>query len=209
MHLPRVFGWLADMLGRKRMYGLELAISMSLGYEGFALPAVLYSGVVRFPAHLVINGTFAQALCGQSGAVSIIGTVCTIFAGIAVDGTPESRFKLIVWRFLTGIGTGGDYPLSSVITSEFASTRMRGRMMTAVFSAQGWGTFAAALVSFIVVVIYKHPIEHGPPSVPDVDRCWRLVIGIGCIPGVIGLYFRCVMFAELCIACASFAHFLA
>jgi len=41
-----------------------------------------------------------------------------------------------------GIGIGGDYPLSAVITSEFASTKSRGRLMTAVFAAQGWGNFS-------------------------------------------------------------------
>jgi len=40
-----------------------------------------------------------------------------------------------------GVGIGGDYPLSSVISSEFAATRIRGRMMTAVFANQGWGNF--------------------------------------------------------------------
>lgn len=40
-----------------------------------------------------------------------------------------------------GVGVGGDYPLSAVISSEFASTKIRGRMMTAVFAAQGWGNF--------------------------------------------------------------------
>jgi MFS family permease len=38
-----------------------------------------------------------------------------------------------------GVGIGGDYPLSAVIASEFSSTRIRGRMMTAVFANQGWG----------------------------------------------------------------------
>ena len=41
------------------------------------------------------------------------------------------------------IGAGGDCPLSAVITSEFASKRIRGRLMTAVFTAQGWGNFSA------------------------------------------------------------------
>jgi len=40
-----------------------------------------------------------------------------------------------------GVGIGGDYPLSAVISSEFAATKIRGRMMTAVFAAQGWGNF--------------------------------------------------------------------
>lgn len=80
--------------------------------------------------------------------------------------------------------------MSSVITSEFAATRIRGRMMTTVFSAQGWGQFTAAIVSVIVVAAYKNDIVNGPATVPGVDRCWRLLIGIGCIPAVIGLYFR-------------------
>jgi PHS family inorganic phosphate transporter-like MFS transporter len=44
---------------------------------------------------------------------------------------------LVFWRFIMGIGIGGDYPLSAVQTSEFAATRIRGRMMCAVFAMQG------------------------------------------------------------------------
>lgn len=45
-----------------------------------------------------------------------------------------------------GIGIGGDYPLSAVISSEFASTRIRGRMMTATFAAQGFGNFGMLIL---------------------------------------------------------------
>ena len=41
-----------------------------------------------------------------------------------------------------GVGIGGDYPLSAVIASEFSATRIRGRLMTAVFASQGWGNFS-------------------------------------------------------------------
>jgi len=47
-----------------------------------------------------------------------------------------------------GIGCGGDYPLSAVITSEFAPTRIRGRLMTAVFSCQGWGQLGALILGY-------------------------------------------------------------
>lgn len=74
---------------------------------------------------IIIIGTFAQALSGSGPTVSIIGV-------------------LIVWRFFMGIGIGGDYPLSAVISSEFAATRSRGRLMTAVFAFQGWGNFCSS-----------------------------------------------------------------
>ncbi|KAF5367177.1 hypothetical protein D9758_004043 [Tetrapyrgos nigripes] len=140
------FGWLADIVGRKRMYGFELII--------------------------IIIACFAQALCGSAPAVSVIGV-------------------LIVWRFIMGIGIGGDYPLSAVISSEFASTRIRGRLMNAVFAFQGWGNFVAALVAFIITAAYKDSIlndtsaNHRP-----VDFMWRILIGLGCVPGCIALYFR-------------------
>lgn len=38
-----------------------------------------------------------------------------------------------------GIGIGGDYPLSAIITSEFAPVHIRGRMVAAVFATQGLG----------------------------------------------------------------------
>ncbi|KAJ8521095.1 hypothetical protein ONZ45_g2139 [Pleurotus djamor] len=141
-----LFGWLADRLGRKRMYGIELMI--------------------------MIIATFGQAVSGSGPAVNVIGV-------------------LIVWRFLMGVGIGGDYPLSAVISSEFASTHIRGRMMTAVFASQGWGNFAAALVALIIVSGYKSSIIGDDPArYASIDPQWRLLIGLGCVPGVIALYFR-------------------
>ncbi|KZT22010.1 phosphate permease [Neolentinus lepideus HHB14362 ss-1] len=141
-----IFGWLADVLGRKRMYGIELMI--------------------------IIVATFGQAVSGNGHAVGIIGV-------------------LVVWRFIMGVGIGGDYPLSAVISSEFSSARIRGRLMTAVFASQGWGQLAGAIVAIIVVAAYKTPLLNDPyPVLNHVDYMWRLLIGLGCIPGCVALYFR-------------------
>ena len=40
-----------------------------------------------------------------------------------------------------GLGIGGDYPLSAVISAEFAPSHIRGKMMTTVFAFQGIGQF--------------------------------------------------------------------
>jgi len=64
-------------------------------------------------------------------------------------------------------------------------------MMTAVFAAQGWGNFTAALIALIITVAYKNTIIHDDPAVlAHVDYMWRILIGLGCVPGVIALYFR-------------------
>nr|GAT60843.1 phosphate transporter [Mycena chlorophos] len=141
------FGWLADLVGRKRMYGIELII--------------------------ILVGTFAQAVSGGGHAVNIIGV-------------------LVVWRFITGIGIGGDYPLSATISSEFAATRIRGRMMNAVFASQGWGNLTSCIVSVVIVIAFKQKILAEPAldQLNHVDYMWRILIGFGCLPAVVALYFR-------------------
>ena len=54
-------------------------------------------------------------------------------------------------RILMGIGIGGDYPLSSIISSEFSTTKWRGAIMAAVFSNQGLGQVFAGIVAMICV----------------------------------------------------------
>lgn len=82
-----LFGWLADVFGRRRMYGIELAI--------------------------IVLSTLNCALASPSPSMTSTGL-------------------LVFWRVMMGVGIGGDYPLSSVITSEFAPTRWRGAMVAAV-----------------------------------------------------------------------------
>jgi MFS transporter, PHS family, inorganic phosphate transporter len=139
---------------------------------------------------IIIVATFGQALSGQGSGVTFIGV-------------------MVVWRFIVslpalralihahvfsqmGVGIGGDYPLSAVISSEFASTKIRGRMMTAVFASQGWGNFAAALVALIVTAAYKNGIQGDSieNGFAHIDYVWRLLIGLGCVPAVVALYFR-------------------
>lgn len=50
---------------------------------------------------------------------------------------------------------------------------------------------AAAIVSLVVVDAFKNSIISDNFAVlKHVDYCWRLLIGLGCIPGCVALYFR-------------------
>ncbi|KAL9096399.1 MAG: hypothetical protein Q9165_001396 [Trypethelium subeluteriae] len=146
------FGTLADIIGRKRMYGIELMV--------------------------IIVATLAQSLSSASPSMSIVGLV-------------------IFWRVIMGVGIGGDYPLSSIITSEFATTKWRGAMMAGVFAMQGIGQFGAAIITLIVVAGFKESLLTAA-SVSEcdgvcglaVDKMWRVIIGFGAVPGIVALYYR-------------------
>lgn len=146
------FGIAADLVGRKRMYGLELIV--------------------------IIFATIGQALTSGSPACDVIGLI-------------------IFWRVIMGIGIGGDYPLSSIITSEFASTKWRGAMMSAVFAMQGLGQFTAALIMLFVTLGFKGSLSSAATTATctgvcqlAVDKMWRTLIGFGAVPACIALYYR-------------------
>ncbi|CBF89954.1 uncharacterized protein ANIA_00217 [Aspergillus nidulans FGSC A4] len=104
---------------------------------------------------------------------------------------------LIFWRFFMGVGLGGDYSLSAVICSEFAPTRIRGWMPAAVFCCQSLGSLAANMVALIAVAGFHHRLLEDDSGagctgrcVQDVDRIWRLIVGLGAVPEFIALWFR-------------------
>lgn len=51
-------------------------------------------------------------------------------------------------------------------------------------------TTVASFVSLILVTAFKSSLEDNSQDLKAVDAMWRLLIGLGCIPGIVALYFR-------------------
>ncbi|KAJ3096029.1 phosphate transporter [Phlyctochytrium planicorne] len=123
------------------------------------------------------------------GIELMIMIVCTL--GSALSAPPARGFSVLtilaIWRFFLGIGIGGDYPMSAVITSEFSSVRYRGMMIGAVFAMQGIGILMGG-VAFVVTLLAFRPLIQ--EDYLNLDYVWRIAIGVGVIPAIIAIYFR-------------------
>ena len=98
---------------------------------------------------------------------------------------------LIIWRFLLGVGIGGDYPLSAIITSEFANTKNRGAMIGAVFAMQGFGILTGSIVSLLVLLSFSGTLNNDDPlNYLQIDHIWRIIVAFGAVPGLVAIYFR-------------------
>lgn len=121
---------------------------------------------------LMMIATFGSALSGST------------VRGIGILG------MLGFWRFVLGLGIGGDYPLSATITSEFANSRRRGMMIAAVFAMQGIGILAGGLFAVIFLYAFSGLIQS---DIYYLDYVWRLLLGIGVIPCIATIYYRFTM----------------
>ena len=157
------FGIFADIFGRRKIYGWEVVVLMA-GTIGVVMSSTGYVPL-------------DQSDGANPGAIDY-----------ASFGSMNIQSWLVFWRFLSGIGIGGEYPLSGAIASEFAPTLKRPRMLAMVFAMQAFGIAAGAIVSLVVtrVVQMRHPDSPAHPgaSTRAVDQIWRWVIGLALVPAL-------------------------
>jgi MFS transporter, PHS family, inorganic phosphate transporter len=117
-----LFGRIADMLGRKRIYGYEVLV--------------------------LAGGAIASALS-------------------------TNIWWLIFFRFILGMGIGGDYPVSSTIMSEYAGKKTRGLLICMVFAMQAAGLIVGpALAAILLATGLSH------------DITWRVLLALGAVPAL-------------------------
>ncbi|KAJ0020460.1 hypothetical protein Pint_32709 [Pistacia integerrima] len=146
------------------------------------------------------------------GLALMLMVMSSIGCGFSICTSRECVIgSLVFFRFLLGVGIGGDYPLSATIMSEFANKRTRGAFIAAVFSMQGFGILASSIVTVVVCQIFKgvsHASNIAPapsnatvalaPSNSSVDLAgadiaWRLILMLGSIPAALTYYWRMLM----------------
>ena len=117
-----IFGHLADLLGRKVIYGYELII--------LAIGAIL-------------------------------------------SALSPNILTLLIFRFILGLGVGGDYPVSATLMSEYANRRDRGKLITMVFSTQALGLIVGPLIAVLLLL-----------SGLNNEWIWRIMLALGAIPAL-------------------------
>lgn len=146
--------------------------SLSTGQVSLLNSATLAASAVG----AVIFGRVADIF----GRKKIYGYEVLILAigAIASAISPNYTF-LLVSRIVLGIGIGGDYPVSATIMSEYSAKRSRGKMVGLVFAMQGAGLVVGPLIAAILLA------SHVPIGV-----IWRVLLGLGAIPGLAVFYLR-------------------
>ena len=119
-------------------------------------------------------------LADRVGRHSIYGmTLIVLAVGAILSAFSPNLIILLGFRFIMGLGIGGDYPLSATLMSEYANRKDRGKLITMVFSMQGLGLIVGPLVAIILL-----------GSGVNQDLTWRLMLGLGAVPALATFYMR-------------------
>jgi putative MFS transporter len=159
--------------------------AMDIGLLSFVLVALaqewgLSQGQVGVAISVGLFGMFVGA--AVSGSLSdrygrkavLLATMLVYSIATGLSALVWGYGALLVLRFVTGLGLGGELPVASTLVAEVAPARRRGRMLVLLESFWAYGWILAALIGYLVV--------------PDYG--WRIAFLIGAFPALYVLVLR-------------------
>lgn len=122
-----------------------------------------------------------QSMFQVSLQIMVMGAILQAFS---FGSTPVAVLtSLCLFRFMLGVGIGGDYPLSATLMAEYSSRWNRGMLVAAVFAMQGTGYLLADIWALITSAIWE-------ATDSDPDALWRTVLIFAAVPTGATIYAR-------------------
>ncbi|WP_020375023.1 MFS transporter [Sulfobacillus thermosulfidooxidans] len=142
------------------------------------LDLMLLNSTALFAA--VLGALLFGRLMDRLGRKTVYGIEAMLLTGGAIlSAFAPNIWLLLLFRFIVGIGVGGDYPMSGIIMSEYSNRKRRGFLVNAVFAMQGFGLLVGPAVAAGLLA----------SGVPDA-AAWRLMLGLGAIPAGVVIWLR-------------------
>jgi MFS family permease len=170
-------GWVFDSMDGT-LYSLVQKPSMTeLMGPGAAEATISFYSSAVFSATLagwalggVIFGIIADYI-GRTKALVATILIYSLFTGLsAVAGT---WWELAIFRFITGLGLGGEWAAGAALVAEVWPDRLRAKAGAILQSAAAFGYFFAAVINLFVGV-----------------HSWRYVYLVGALPAIFVLFIR-------------------
>ena len=164
-------GWMFDAMDQGMVSGVIAAIAGDWSLDTGQLALLSSIGMLGMALGAAVSGMAAD----RWGRRTVIMTTLIIYgvsSGLA--GFSANYEMLLVFRFMTGFGLGGELPAASTLISEYSPTKIRGRNVIILESFWAWGWIAAAFVAYLVIPAYG----------------WRYAFWVGAVPALFAAVLR-------------------
>lgn len=121
----------------------------------------------------IIFGIVADYI-GRTKALVVTILLYSLFTGLSAAS--DSWWQLAIYRFITGLGLGGEWAAGAALVAEVWPDRLRAKAGAILQSAAAFGYFFAALINLMVGVI-----------------SWRYVFLVGAAPALFVLVIRMIV----------------
>jgi MFS transporter, putative metabolite:H+ symporter len=165
------FGWMFDAMDVGLLSFVMVALAREWGLSQGQVGVAISAGLFGMFVGAAVSGTLADRY-GRRAVM--MGTLLVYSLATGFTALVWGYGALLVLRFITGLGLGGELPIASTLVSEVAPAKQRGRMVVLLESFWAYGWILAALVGFLVIP------EYG----------WRVAFLIGALPALYVLVLR-------------------
>ncbi|TCB33649.1 MFS transporter [Acinetobacter sp. ANC 4910] len=144
-------GWMFDAMDT----GLISFILTKMATEWSLSPAEKGWAVSIGFVGMAIGAVCSGALADRWGRRNVFAvTLVTYSIATALCAFAPNLTWLLVFRFIVGLGLGGQLPVAVTLVSEYIPAQVRGRFIVLLESFWGLGWLVAALVSYFVIPSY-------------------------------------------------------
>ncbi|MDP4088423.1 MAG: MFS transporter [Bacillota bacterium] len=164
-------GWLFDAMDQGMVSGVMASIGKAWKLSPSSLGLLGSASAVG----MAIGAAAAGMAADRWGRRSVVSFTLVLYGfASALSGFAPNYGLLLFFRFLTGLGLGGELPAASTLVSEFSPAKARGRMVVLLESFWAWGWIIAALIAYLLIPVYG----------------WRIGFFLGGIPALYAAYLR-------------------
>ncbi len=163
--------------------GLEIQLVASAGFQktlGMTTAEVAYAGTIYLIGQVVGALTFGRLTDRWGRKKLFIITLAIYLVGSGIAGMATSVWFLYLFRFVAGLGIGGEYTAINSAIDELIPARYRGRVDIAVNGPYWAGAGLGAFASLWLL----------DPAYVDEDWGWRIGFLIGPVLGLIIIWLR-------------------
>jgi sugar porter (SP) family MFS transporter len=169
-----LFGYDTSNIGSALNFVPYHLAGLSLGY--------LVSGASLGAA---AGAIFAGPLTDRLGRKALLVADALIYAiGAVLSALTPDAAVLLAARTFIGVAIGADSAIATAYIAEYAPSGKRG----ALSMLQQWMITVGILLAYIVALVV---FRVAPGSATTID--WRLILGLGAVPALVGLFFRARM----------------
>ncbi|MDF2654417.1 MAG: transporter [Bacillota bacterium] len=164
-------GWMFDAMDQGMVSGVMAAIGTDWNLTTAQIGLLGSSGMLG----MILGAAMSGMAADRWGRKTVVMWTLVIF-GVAsgLSGFAANYPMLLVLRFCTGFGLGGELPAASTLISEYSPKKIRGRNVILLESFWAWGWILASLVAYLMIPVYG----------------WRAAFWVGAVPALFAAFLR-------------------